>query len=81
MQGSTFLVAEPVAWVERQKLQFCAFWELCWFIDDQTPLADARFDGHANERSIVPAAQQANGADTLGPLTCASACGSFATLG
>lgn len=30
---------------------------------DVAELTNARFDGHANERSIVPAAHEANGAE------------------
>lgn len=62
MQRRPLALVEPIARVERQELQFGSFRQVRRLIDHEASGTNSRFDGHADERSIGQAAQQANGA-------------------
>ena len=62
MKRNTLALIEPVARVERQELQLGPVRQVCRLIDHEASRTDSRCNGHANERSIGTAAQQANGA-------------------
>lgn len=62
VKGGTIGFIEPIARVQWQQLEFRAFGQVRWFVDDQTPGTNACLDAHRSE-DITERAAQALAAD------------------
>ena len=59
MKGRAVSLVEPIARVERQKLQFGSLRQIRGLINDQAASLNTCLDGHVNEGITRTAAQQA----------------------